>query len=269
MSFGDGVVTAKGLDKAQLELIDLGQNDYGMALNLKKGSVDIVTLTEAKNVSSGQTVRRTGRILSIGVSDAIFGRIVDPLGQVIDGKPALKPKIHATGVAPESCGDNLWPNRPDRHQGIDAMIPIGRGQRGVDHWWSCNWKTLPLPLVRFWINRSRHDLYLCQYWSKTISIGTNFSDSHWRGPWITLLSSQRPLPEPAAKQFLAPYAGQAIAEYFRASKDVSDRIRRPQQACTSIPRSFIAASSSIRPWSIPWRRLLPSLTLAWARLSNQ
>ena len=57
-------VTAKGLDKAQLgEPIDLGQNEYGMALNLKKGSVDIVTLTEAKNVSSGQTVRRTGRIL--------------------------------------------------------------------------------------------------------------------------------------------------------------------------------------------------------------
>lgn len=225
MSFGDGVVTAKGLDKAQLgELIDLGQNEYGMALNLKKGSVDIVTLTEAKNVSSGQTVRRTGRILSIGVSDAILGRIVDPLGQVIDGKPALKPKkfMPLEKVAPGV----MWRQSVTEPvqtgiKGIDAMIPIGRGQRELIIGDRATGKTaITLGTI---LNQAGQDM-ICIY----VSIGQKRSALAQisqilteRGAMDYTIIVAATSSEPAAKQFLAPYAGQAIAEYFlEQGKDV-------------------------------------------------
>ncbi|NCS97773.1 MAG: F0F1 ATP synthase subunit alpha, partial [Candidatus Pacebacteria bacterium] len=133
LSFGDGVVTVTGLDDVQSgELIDLGSGEFGLTLNLEKEKTGIVVLGDASHLSAGQTVKRTGRILSIGASDAILGRVVDALGQPVDGKgdfPVQKYMLleqKAPGIMPrQSVSIPLQTGI----KAIDAMIPVGRGQR--------------------------------------------------------------------------------------------------------------------------------------------
>ena len=133
VEFGDGVITVNGLDEVmQGELVDIGKGEFGLVLNLKKDAVGVVALGEAKHVTAGQTVRRTKQILSIGVADSIIGRIVDPLGKALDGKPQLKPdkfmpleKIAPGVMTRQSVSDPVQTGI----KAIDAMIPIGRGQR--------------------------------------------------------------------------------------------------------------------------------------------
>ena len=225
MKFGDGVVEVKGLNKAQLgELIDLGQNEFGLALNLKKDSVGIVTLGDAKHLSSGQTVRRTGRILSVGVSNSILGRIVDPLGQAIDGKPTIKPDAYMPleKVAPgvmwrQSVTESVMTGI----KAIDAMIPIGRGQRELIIGDRSTGKTaIALGTI---LNQADQNM-ICVYVSigqKRASLAQISQTLTERGAMDYTIIVAATASESAAKQFLAPYAGQAIAEYFLAQgKDV-------------------------------------------------
>ena len=225
IEFGDGVITVNGLNEVMSgELIDIGQNELGLALNLKKDVVGIVALGNAQHVSAGQTVRRTKKILSIGVSDAIVGRIVNPLGKVIDGKPQLKPKkfMPLEKIAPGVMArQSVTEPVQTGIKAIDAMIPVGRGQRELIIGDRSTGKTaIALGTI---LNQADQNL-LCVY----VSIGQKRSAL---AQTVQVLTERHAMDytcivaatasDPASTQFLAPYAGQAIAEYFlEQGKDV-------------------------------------------------
>lgn len=218
VAFGDGVLTVKGLEEIQAgELVDLGKNVYGLALNLKKDSVGVVALGDAMHITTGMTVKRTGRILSIGVSDAIIGRTVDPLGMPLDGKPALN---SASFMPLERIAPGIMARKSvtvplqTGIKAIDGMIPIGRGQRELIIGDRSTGKTaICLGSI---LNQADQDV-ICVY----VSIGQKRSALaqisqvlHDRGAmeYTTIVAATAS--DSAALQFLAPYAGQAIAEYF-------------------------------------------------------
>lgn len=225
-SFGDGVIDVAGLDSVQVsELVDLGKGQFGLALNLKKDGVGVVALGKAEHLSAGSTVKRTGRILSVGVSDQILGRTVDALGRVIDGGKELKPKKYmplekiAPGVmARKSVTVPLQTGI----KAIDAMIPIGRGQRELiigDR--STGKSAIALGTI---LNQTAGDM-ICIYVAigqKQSSVAqiTEILNKHNAFDYTVIVAATAG--DSAAAQFLAPYTGQAIAEYFlEQGKDVT------------------------------------------------
>ena len=224
-SFGDGVVTVTGLDDVQAgELIDLGNNEFGLALNLEKEKTGIVVLGDAMHLSAGSSVKRTGRILSIGVSDAILGRVVDALGTAVDGKPELEAEKYmlmekkAPGIMPrKSVSEPLQTGI----KAIDAMIPIGRGQRELIIGDRSTGKTaVALGTILNQADQNVICVYVC-IGQKRSSLAQTIQVLEDRGAmeYTTIVSATAS--STAAEQFLAPYAGQSIAEYFlEKGKDV-------------------------------------------------
>ena len=130
---GDGIARASGLDKCMAnELVEFENGEYGMALNLEENSVSIVILGSDAGLHEGSVVKRTGRVVSVPVGEAMIGRVVNALGQPIDGKGA----IHTTEIRPiESPAPGIIERKgvnvplQTGIKAIDSMIPIGRGQR--------------------------------------------------------------------------------------------------------------------------------------------
>jgi F-type H+-transporting ATPase subunit alpha len=133
ISLGDGIARVHGIENAMAgEMLEFPHGVYGVALNLEEESVGAVLLGEFKEIKEGDTVKRTGRIISVPVGDALLGRVVNALGQPIDGKGP----IASTQFAPI---ERIAPGVVDRQsvkeplqtglKAIDAMVPIGRGQR--------------------------------------------------------------------------------------------------------------------------------------------
>lgn len=220
LSFGDGVIKAEGLDDVQAnELIDLGRGQFGLALNLERNAVGIVALGEAEHLQTGDIIHRTGRILSIGVSNSILGRMVDSLGRPLDGKPALAvekemPLEHvAPGVITRKGVDVPMQTGI---KAIDAMIPVGRGQRELIIGDRSTGKTaVALGTI---LNQADQNV-ICIY----VAIGQKGSslvqtkqmlESRGAMDYTVIVSATASTS--AAEQFLAPYAGQAIAEFFLA-----------------------------------------------------
>ncbi|MBD3250755.1 MAG: F0F1 ATP synthase subunit alpha [Candidatus Pacebacteria bacterium] len=218
LSYADGIVQAAGLDNVQSgELVDLGSGTLGLALNLENDSVGIVALSENIELKPGDFVRRTGRLLSVGVSDEILGRVVNGLGQAIDGGPAIKPakympleKIAPGVVTRESVNQPLQTGI----KAIDAMIPIGRGQRELIIGDRQTGKTsIALSTI---LNQKQEDV-VCVY----VAVGQkrsslvqfqNILEKHQAMDYTTIVAATAS--ESAAQQFLAPYTGMAIAEYY-------------------------------------------------------
>lgn len=225
LSYGDGVVRAEGLEDVQAgELIDLGENQYGLVLNLEKSGVGIVVLTPAEHLRTGSVIKRTGRILSIGVSDEILGRTVDSLGRVLDGGPEITPQKYmllekkAPGIMPRK---SVSVPLQTGIKAIDAMIPIGRGQRELIIGDRSTGKTaIALGTI---LNQNDQNV-ICIYVSvgqKNASLAqfTEILREHDALKYSIIVSATAS--KTAAEQFLAPYAGQAIAEYFMdQGKDV-------------------------------------------------
>ena len=130
---GDGIARADGLENVMAnELVSFANGEYGMAMNLEENSVSIVMLGSDKGVREGDTVKRTGKVVSVPVGEALLGRVVNALGQPIDGKGP----IEATETRPiESPAPGIIERQPVNVplqtgiKAIDSMIPIGRGQR--------------------------------------------------------------------------------------------------------------------------------------------
>src|SRR5579871_936871 len=133
MSVGDGIARIHGLDKVMAgELIEFGHGVSGIAMNLEEDQVGAVLLGEYQHIREGDEVRRTGRIMSVPVGDAMVGRVVDALGRPIDGKGPI-------GTDQTNAIERLAPGVIERQpvkqpmqtgiKAIDGMIPIGRGQR--------------------------------------------------------------------------------------------------------------------------------------------
>src|SRR5438067_9390836 len=133
LSVADGIARLHGLESCMsFEMLELPHGVTGLALNLEEDNVAAVLFGEWEKISEGDTVKRTGQVMSVPVGDALVGRVVDPLGNAIDGGPAIETsetrplEFKAPGVV-----DRQPVNEPLQTgiKAIDAMIPIGRGQR--------------------------------------------------------------------------------------------------------------------------------------------
>lgn len=225
ISFGDGIARVKGLDDVQAgELVDIGEGQFGLALNLEKATVGVVALGEARHLSAGSTVKRTGQILALGVSDEIIGRTVDAVGRPLDGKPPIT-------AAKQMLLERIAPGVMTRKsvsvplqtgvKAIDAMIPIGRGQRELIIGDRATGKTaIALGTI---LNQADQDV-ICVYvciGQKGSTLAQTKQLLEERGAMDYTVIVAATAAEPASQQFLAPYAGLAIAEYFlEQGKDV-------------------------------------------------
>src|SRR5881398_1333584 len=133
ISIGDGIARVHGVDNAMAgEMLEFPHGVYGIALNLEEDSVGTVLLGEFSEIKEGDTVKRTGRIMSVPVGEELLGRVVNALGQPIDGKGPITSKTFAPieRIAP-GVVDRQSVKEPLQTglKAIDAMVPIGRGQR--------------------------------------------------------------------------------------------------------------------------------------------
>lgn len=220
MSFSDGVIKASGLDDVQSgELVDLGADRFALALNLEKDLVGLVSLGNAKDLHVGDTVKRTGRVLSVGVGDDIVGRVVDSLGRPIDGKGdfAVDSYMPLERVAPgvmtrKSVTEPLQTGV----KAIDAMIPIGRGQRELIIGDRATGKTaIALGTILNQFDQNMLCVYVC-IGQKKSSLAQTIQVLTERGAMAYTTVVSATASDSASEQFLAPYAGLAVAEYFLA-----------------------------------------------------
>jgi F-type H+/Na+-transporting ATPase subunit alpha len=130
---GDGIARVYGLDNVMsMELLEFPGQVYGVALNLERDNVGVVLMGDDQGIKEGDTVKRTGRILSVPVGKELIGRVVNPLGHPIDGKgPINTTKFREVEVKAAGVVDRKGVHEPLQTgiKAIDAMIPIGRGQR--------------------------------------------------------------------------------------------------------------------------------------------
>ena len=222
ISVGDGIARIHGLEKVMAgELIEFPHNVAGIAMNLEEDQVGAVLLGEATEIKEGDEVRRTGRIMSVPVGEAMVGRVVNALGKPIDDKGP----IHTTQFNPiERLAPGVVDRRPVKEplqtgiKAIDAMIPIGRGQRELIIGDRQTGKTaIALDTI---INQKGGDV-ICIYVaigqkrSTVAQVVKTLDDAGAMEYTIVVLASAS---DPAPMQYIAPYAGCAIGEYFRDTK---------------------------------------------------
>ena len=218
LSIADGIARVHGLDNCMsLELLELPHGVTGLALNLESDNVGTVLFGEWDRIEEGDTVKRTGRLLEIPVGEGLLGRIVDPLGNPLDGKG----EVHTTETRPaEFKAPGVVARQPVTEpmltgiKAIDAMIPIGRGQRELIIGDRQTGKTaIALDTI---INNKDKDL-ICIY----VAIGQKMSkvvdaaavlEEH--GALENTIIVAAPANEAAPIKYMAPYAGAAMGEYF-------------------------------------------------------
>ncbi|MBZ0093310.1 MAG: F0F1 ATP synthase subunit alpha [Sulfuricellaceae bacterium] len=220
-SVTDGIIRIHGLsDVMQGEMIELPGNTYGMALNLERDSVGAVVLGEYEQISEGDTAKCTGKILEVPVGEGLIGRVVNALGQPIDGKGPVE-------AAATSPIEKVAPGVIDRQsvsqplqtglKSVDAMVPIGRGQRELIIGDRQTGKTAVA--IDAIINQKGTGV-TCIYVAigqKASSIANVVRKLEEHGAMGHTIIVAATASESAAMQFIAPYAGCAMGEYFRDS----------------------------------------------------
>ncbi len=219
ISLGDGIARVYGLDKVMAgELLSFPHGVAGIAMNLEEDQVGTVLLGEYTEIQEGDEVRRTGRIMSVPVGDAMVGRVVNALGQPIDGKgPIATDKF----IALERIAPGVIDRQPVREpmatglKAIDSMIPIGRGQRELIIGDRQTGKTaVALDTI---INSKGNDL-ICIYnaiGQKRSSIAQVVKILEDAGAMEYTIVVAASASEPAPMQYIAPYAACAMGEFFR------------------------------------------------------
>ena len=225
VTVGDGIARVYGLESCMSgELLDFGGDIYGMALNLEQDFVGAVLLGPDENIKEGDTVRRTGTIVSVPVGEALLGRVVNPLGEPIDGKgPVLSEEKRPIESPAPGIIERKSVNRPLQTgiKAIDSMIPIGRGQRELIIGDRQTGKTaIAIDTI---INQKGKDV-ICIYvaMGQKRSTVANVVDSLSRaGAMEYTIVVSATASELAPIQYIAPYAGCAMGEYFMyKGKDV-------------------------------------------------
>ena len=218
VTVGDGIARVYGLENCMSgELLDFGGDIYGMALNLEQDFVGAVLLGSDEDIKEGDTVRRTGTIVSVPVGEALLGRVVNPLGEPIDGKgPVLSGEKRPIESPAPGIIERKSVNRPLQTgiKAIDSMIPIGRGQRELIIGDRQTGKTaIAIDTI---INQKGKDV-ICIY----VAVGqkrstvANVVDSLSRaGAMEYTIVVSATASELAPIQYIAPYAGCAMGEYF-------------------------------------------------------
>jgi len=219
VSVTDGIVRIHGLQAAQYgEMLEFPMNTFGLALNLERDSVGSVVLGDYKHIREGDAVKTTGRILEVPVGKELLGRVVNALGQPIDGKGPITAKLSspiekvAPGViARKSVGQPVQTGL----KAIDSMVPIGRGQRELIIGDRQTGKTAVA--IDTIINQRGKDLF-CIYVAigqKNSSIANVVRKLEEQGAMNYTVVVAASASESAALQYIAPYAGCAMGEYFR------------------------------------------------------
>ena len=225
LQVGDGVARIYGLTNAQAgELIDFGNGLKGMVLNLEEDNVGAVIFGDSKNVHEGDTVKRTGQIASIKVGESMLGRVVDTLGNPIDGKGDLTGDLYEMPLERKAPG--VIYRKPVTEplqtgvKAIDSMIPIGRGQRELIIGDRQTGKTAVA--IDTIINQKefyeKGEPVYCIYVAvgqkaSTIAGVLNALEKGGAMPYTTIVAAAAA--DSAPMQFFAPFAGAAIGEYFR------------------------------------------------------
>ena len=222
---GDGVVTIHGLSSVKVnELLQFPNDIIGLALNLEEDSVGAVILGDYLSIKEGDEVRSTGRIVEVPVGDNLLGRVVDPLGRPMDGKgdvstsESLPVEKIAAGVVERKSVDE-----PVQFglKIVDAMVPVGRGQRELVIGDRTTGKTSLC--VDALINQKDSDIigiYVAvgQKASKVAAVVTRLEEQGALDNTVVVTANAS---DSAALQYLAPYAGVTMAEYFMSQgKDV-------------------------------------------------
>ncbi|MBL8232996.1 MAG: F0F1 ATP synthase subunit alpha [Bryobacterales bacterium] len=219
ISVGDGIARVHGLENVMYgELVEFKGGVSGLAMNLEEDQVGVVLFGDFEEVKEGDEVRRTGRIMSVPVGEALIGRVVDALGRPIDGKGP----IDATAFNPiERLAPGVVERQPVKEpvqtgiKAIDGMIPIGRGQRELiigDR--QTGKTTVALDTI---INQKGGDM-ICIYVAigqkrSTVAQVVKTLESYGAMEYSIVVAATAS--DPAPMQYLAPYSGCAIGEYFR------------------------------------------------------
>ena len=219
VSVGDGIARIHGIEGAMsTEMLEFPGGVYGIALNLEESSVGAVLLGEATSIKEGDTVKRTGRIISVPVGDELIGRVVNSLGQPIDGKGPL-------GSSQNAPIEKIAPGVVDRQpvkeplqtglKAIDAMVPIGRGQRELIIGDRQTGKTAVA--VDAIINQKGLDV-ICVYnaiGQKQSTVAQVVRTLEENGAMEYSVVVAAGASDPASQQYMSPYSACAIGEYFR------------------------------------------------------
>ena len=219
ISAGDGIARVYGLENCMAgELLQLPHDVYGMALNLEEESVGVVLFGEFFKIKEGDTVKRTGRIIEVPVGEQLIGRVVNPLGRPLDGKGP----IATTKMGPlERIAPGVVDRQPVKEplqtgiKAIDAMIPIGRGQRELIIGDRQTGKTA---IAIDTILNQKDSGVICIYVaigqkrSTVAQVVKTLSDAGAMSYSAVVTASAS---DPATLQYIAPYAGCAMGEFFR------------------------------------------------------
>ncbi|MGH9813980.1 MAG: F0F1 ATP synthase subunit alpha, partial [Candidatus Acidiferrales bacterium] len=219
ISVGDGIARVHGLEKCMAsEMLEFPHGVMGIALNLEEDQVGVVLLGEYTEIKEGDTVKRTGKIMSVPVGEAMVGRVVNSLGQPVDGKgPIATTEFNAL----ERLAPGVIDRQPVREplqtgiKAIDGMIPIGRGQRELIIGDRQTGKTaIILDTI---LNQKGGDV-ICIYVAigqkrSTVAQVVKTLEDYGAMDYTIVVTASAS--EPATMQYIAPYAGCAMGEYFR------------------------------------------------------
>ena len=221
LSVGDGIARVYGVEKAMaMEMLEFPGGIYGLCLNLEEDNVGVAIMGDDSQIKEGDIVKRTGRIAQIPVGEAVLGRVIDAVGQPLDGKGPINAteyrriEMVAPGVVARQ------PVKEPMYTGIkaiDAMTPIGRGQRELIIGDRQIGKTAIC--VDAIINQKETDMY-CIYVAigqkkSTVAQVVDTLERHGAMEYTTVVAACAS--DPATQQFIAPYSGCAIGEYYRDS----------------------------------------------------
>ncbi|MDJ1181078.1 F0F1 ATP synthase subunit alpha [Roseofilum sp. BLCC_M91] len=218
LQVGDGIARIYGLDNAMAaELVEFEDGTVGIVLNLEEDNVGAVLMGDGTNIQEGSSVRATGRIAQVPVGDAMIGRVVNPLGEAIDGKGEIKTsesrliESPAPGIiARQSVCEPLQTGIT----AIDAMIPVGRGQRELiigDR--QTGKTTVAIDTI---INQKSEDV-VCVYVAigqKASTVAQVVATLEEKGAMDYTIVVAANASDPATLQYIAPYTGASMAEYF-------------------------------------------------------
>jgi F-type H+-transporting ATPase subunit alpha len=225
LQIGDGIARIYGLTKVQAgELIEFSTGLKGMVLNLEEDNVGAVLFGENEGIKEGDTVKRTGKIASIGVGEGLLGRVINPLGEPMDGKGPIKGKLIESPFERKAPGvifrQPVYQPLQTGIKAIDAMIPIGRGQRELIIGDRQTGKTAVA--IDTIINQRKNFedgkpvfcIYVaCGQKGTTIANVVNTLERNGAMEYTVVVAA--PASAPAPLQFFAPFSGAAIGEFFR------------------------------------------------------
>ena len=228
LSVGDGIARIYGLDKVQAnEMVEFESGVKGMALNLEEDNVGVVIFGSDQQIKEGDTVKRTDKIVSVPVGKELLGRVVDALGEPIDGKGPIKVKefsyseVKAPGIIPRK---SVHEPMQTGLKIVDSLIPIGRGQRELIIGDRQTGKTaiiLDTIINQKHINeqaKSEKEKMYCVYVAvgqkrSTVAQVVKTLKDHGAMDYTIVVAATAS--DPAPMQFIAPYSGCAMGEYFR------------------------------------------------------